>query len=56
MFASVPVVAQAAVDDGSKRMVTVPVNGAAIDVRPVFLPFALMGRSCPEKIETVSRH
>ena len=22
----------------------------------VFLPFSLMGRSCPEKIETVSRH
>ena len=31
MLASVPVIAQAADDDGSMRMVTAPVNGTAVD-------------------------
>ncbi|MEK7235395.1 MAG: hypothetical protein AAB242_02165 [Nitrospirota bacterium] len=34
-FASVPVVAQAADDGGSKLMITAPVNSAAVDGRVV---------------------
>ena len=37
MFASVPVVAQAADNDGSKLMITAPVNGAAVDGQAVEL-------------------
>jgi len=42
MFASVPVVVQAADNDGSKRMMTAPVNGTAVDGQagiPSLLPF-----------------
>ena len=37
MFASVPVVAQAAGNDGSKLMITAPANGVAVDGRAVEL-------------------
>jgi len=37
MCASVPVVAQVADDDGSKLMMTAPVNGAAVDGRAIDL-------------------
>jgi len=56
MFASVPVVAQAAGNDRSQCVITVPVNDELSMVRPVFLATFLMGRSYPEKIETVNRH
>ncbi len=56
MFASVPVVAQAEDDDGSKLMMTATVNGVAVDSQAGTPASFLMGRSCPEKIETVSRH
>lgn len=50
------VVVQAADDDGSKRRVTAPVNGAAVDGQAGISPPSLTERSCPEKIETVNRH
>lgn len=37
MLASVPVVAQAVDDDGSQCVITVPVNGAAVDGQAVEL-------------------
>ena len=43
-------------DGGSKRMVTAPVSGESVDGQAGFLLSSLMGGSCPEKIETVSRH
>ena len=56
MFARVPVVAQVEDGDGSKLLMTAPVNGVAVDSQAGIPASFLMGRSCPEKIETVSRH